>query len=74
MWYVLHQQAAQIIEERQREADRIRLARLAETGETFVPGPSFASVVRHGAARATLVVGRQATRVARALDPDLVRT
>ena len=73
MWYVFRQRAEQIREDRQREADQFRLARLAESRETFSPRPPWTSTFRRRAARASLAVGRLATRVADALDSEVVR-
>ena len=72
-WFMYHQRATDLIRERQREADQIRLAHLARLSEkdglssvsrTALAGP------RRAAARAILVVGRSATRLAEALDVE----
>ena len=71
-WYLYHQRATDIIRERQREADQVRLAhlaRLAEEGRLPAHRVTFAGP-RHGIARAILAVGRWATRLAKALDVE----
>jgi hypothetical protein len=73
MWYFQHQRASQIIAERAREADKIRLARLirlSEEGRAAAPGRTGLAVLRRAAARAVLAVGRSATRLAEALDTE----
>ena len=76
-WYLYHQQAKDIIAQRQREADQIRLARLAqldqEGGSSGVPRPLLAGP-RRALAGVILAVGRSATRLATALDADADRT
>jgi hypothetical protein len=71
MWYFMHQRAEEIIAERQREALRIRLARLVAEAE-YGSSRSRAthSGVRHSMALAIHAVGRSATRLARVLDGD----
>jgi hypothetical protein len=68
-WYLQHQRAQQIIAEHEREADRIRLARLA-MGDPD-PRPNHRTgLVRRTAARPVAFVGRSATRLAQALDAE----
>ena len=71
-WYLYHQRATDIIRERQREADQVRLAhlaRLAEEGRLPAHRVTLAGP-RHGVAQAILAVGRSVTRVAEALDVE----
>lgn len=71
-WYLYHQRATDIIRERQREADQVRLAhlaRLAEEGRAPAQRVAFAGP-RRGAARAILAVGHSVTRLAQALDVE----
>jgi hypothetical protein len=72
-WFMYHQRATDLIRERQREADQIRLAHLARLSEEdgLVPASHTALAgPRRAAARAILVVGRSATRLAEALDVE----
>ena len=71
-WYLYHQRATDIIRERQREADQVRLAhltRLAEEGRLPAQRATLAGP-RHGVALAILALGRSATRLAEALDVE----
>jgi hypothetical protein len=68
-WYLQHQRAQQIIAEHEREADRIRLARLATEGSAQTT-PRRAGIVRRTVARPIALVGRSATRLAVALDAE----
>jgi hypothetical protein len=73
MWYFQHQRARQILAERVREADRIRLARLvqrSEQGDTERPRHAALASLRRAAASAAFVVGRSATRFAEAIDVE----
>ena len=68
-WYLQHQRAQQIIAEHEREANQIRLARLAT--EASAPyTPRRAGIVRRTVARPIALVGRSATRLAGALDAE----
>jgi hypothetical protein len=65
-WYFQHQRAQDIIAEHQREAARIRLARLYE-GQLQSPEPEH-SPFRRAIGGAVLAFGEAVTRVGRALD------
>jgi hypothetical protein len=67
-WYLQHQRAQQIIAEHEREAQRIRLARLAIEGATSRPRRT--GIVRRTVARPVAFVGRSATRLAQSLDAE----
>ena len=70
-WYLLHQQATELIAEREREAQRYRLARLAADAESGgLQRPTAHSGLRHSLARAIHAIGRSVTRAAHALDGD----
>jgi hypothetical protein len=70
MWYIQLQQAMRIIEEREREANERRLARMARDGwNPPPPGPGFGSRVRGGSAAVAAALNRGAGWVARALQP-----
>ena len=71
-WYLYHQRATDIIRERQREADQVRLAHLARLeDEGRLPAQRVTLAgPRHGVARAILALGRSATRLAQALDVE----
>lgn len=72
MWYMLHQQADEIIAERHREADRRRLAREAtarSSDEAGWIGSRRLDRSRAAGARLALATSRFARRVAVALDP-----
>jgi len=68
-WYLQHQRAQQIIAEHERQADQIRLARLA-TEAAAQTTPHRAGIVRRSVARPIALVGRSATRLAVALDAE----
>jgi hypothetical protein len=72
MWYLVHQQAKEIIAEREREAAHIRLERLVAAGEMPDAAESTLDVARRQAARATLWVAGAAYRLARAIDSEAV--
>jgi hypothetical protein len=73
MWYVLYQQAQQILADREAQADQVRLARLVEgQRDARRLGSVFASA-RRQVARVTLFVGRSATRLAGEIDADVAR-
>ena len=68
-WYLQHQRAQQIVAEHERQAEQIRLARLAMDA----PAPTHshrAGFVRRTVARPIALVGRSATRLAVALDAE----
>ncbi|MFI5226986.1 MAG: hypothetical protein ACHQ3P_09955 [Candidatus Limnocylindrales bacterium] len=67
-WYLQHQRAREIIAEHEREAQRIRLARLARGDAKSRPRRT--GIVRRTAARPVAFVGRSATRLAQALDAE----
>lgn len=67
-WYLQHQRAQQIIAEHEREAQRIRLARLAVDHRE--PLPRRTGLVRRTVARPVALIGRSATRLAQALDAE----
>jgi len=72
-WYLYHQQAKDIIAQRQREADLARLAHLARLAEDGRPVPASRPALaglRRAAARTIHAAGRSATRLATALDAD----
>ena len=71
-WYLNHQRATEIIAERQREADRHRLAYLARlTEDGVIPARRIPLAgPRHAIAKAVMLVGRTATRLAEAVDVD----
>ncbi|HEX7474028.1 MAG TPA: hypothetical protein VF323_13170 [Candidatus Limnocylindrales bacterium] len=68
-WYFQHQRARDIIAEHEREADRIRLARLYDEGQrsSFGARPTR-SPIRRAAGAAVLAIGAIVTRIGRALD------
>ncbi len=66
-WYFQHQRAQDIIAEHQREAARIRLARVYEEGQPLAPEPEH-SPFRRAIGGAVLAFGEAVTRVGRALD------
>jgi hypothetical protein len=68
-WYLQHQRAKQIIAEHEREADRIRLARLA-MDDRDARSVHQTGLVRRTVARPVAFVGRSATRLAQALDAE----
>jgi hypothetical protein len=72
-WFVQLQQANQILAAREAEASRRSLARLAAGQVHLDPQRPSVGVVRRSAARLALVVGRSATRIARAIDAEVVR-
>ncbi len=72
-WYVQLQQANQILASREAEASRLRLARLAAGQVSRLGQRPPAGPTRRLAARVALIVGRNATRVAAALDAETVR-
>jgi len=73
MWYLIHQQAQDIIAEREREAARVRLERLVAAGEMPRVGETAIEAVRRHAARGTLRISNAAYRLARAIDSEAVR-
>jgi len=73
MWYLIHQQAQDIIAEREREAARIRLERLVAAGQMPPVGVTPLETVRRQAARGTLWLANAAYRVARAIDAEAIR-
>jgi hypothetical protein len=72
MWYLIHQQARDIIAEREREADRMRLERLIATGASVPIDESAGEVLRRTVARATLRIANAAYRLASAIDGEAV--
>ena len=73
MWYLIHQQARDIIAEREREAARTRLEHLVAAGQSVPVEETATEAVRRHAARATLWVANSAYRLARAIDSEAVR-
>jgi hypothetical protein len=72
-WFMYHQRATDIIAERQREADQIRLAhlaRLAEEGRSPAAPHATLAGPRHAVAGVILAVGRSVTRLAETLDVE----
>jgi len=73
MWYLIHQQATEIIAEREREAARVRLEHLVAAGQPVPLEETASEAVRRHVARATLWVANTAYRLARAIDSEAVR-
>jgi hypothetical protein len=71
-WFVQLQHANEILAAREAEASRIRLAHLA-SGQVNAGRGTSVGLARRVGARGALVVGRFATRLADALDSDVVR-
>jgi hypothetical protein len=68
-WYFQHQRARDIIAEHEREAARIRLARLYDEGHRSEHAqPSERSAIRRAVGGTVLAIGEAVTRVGRALD------
>ena len=73
MWFYQYRIAQEILAERAREADRVRLARLASLSDEedrSVPRSSALTSVRRNAARVAFVVSRSANRLAEAIDVE----
>lgn len=68
-WYFQHQRARDIIAEHEREAARIRLARLFDEGQRAwgAPRPTR-SPIRRAIGATVLAIGEAVTRVGRAVD------
>ena len=68
-WYFQHQRARDIIAEHEREADRIRLARLYDQAERdALPQRARRSPIRRAIGGTVLALGEAVTRVGHALD------
>ena len=65
-WYFQHQRARDIIAEHEREADRIRLARLYDEERRSWAGTR--SPIRRAIGATVLAIGEAVTRVGRAVD------
>jgi hypothetical protein len=71
-WYVQLQHANEILATREAEAGQLRLAHLA-AGQVNTGRRASVGLARRVGARGALVVGRFATRLADALDSEVVR-
>ena len=68
-WYFQHQRARDIIAEHEREADRIRLARLYDEDRRSWAGTrSTRSPIRRAIGATVLAIGEAVTRVGRAVE------
>jgi hypothetical protein len=71
-WFVQLQHANEVLAAREAEASRTQLAHLA-AGQVSSGRGASVSLARRVGARGALVVGRFATRLADALDSEVVR-
>jgi hypothetical protein len=68
-WYYQHQRAREIIAEHEREAQRIRLARLYDEEQRAALGSQqVRSPLRRAVGSTVLAIGEAMTRIGRALD------
>jgi hypothetical protein len=68
-WYYQHQRAREIIAEHEREAQRIRLARMFDEEQKAAIGPQpVRSPIRRAIGGTVLAFGQAVTRIGRALD------
>jgi len=72
-WQVQFQLARMLIDDREREADRSRLARVAAGDDRNLDGTQSVGFIRRAGARVALGAGRAAVRLASALDAEATR-
>jgi hypothetical protein len=72
-WQVQFQLARMLIDDREREADRSRLARVAAGDDRNHGESASVGFIRRAGARVALGAGRAAVRLASALDAEATR-